>query len=87
MIRFSAPVQASDGPKREISGVAAPYNVDAVVSDGSAVRFEAGALPEDGPAPKLIESHDLTQIRGLVTERVNTDEGMMFTARIAATAA
>jgi HK97 family phage prohead protease/HK97 family phage major capsid protein len=87
MIRFQAPVQAADGPKREISGVAAPYGVNAVVSDGSAVRFEAGALPETGPAPKLIESHDLTQIRGLVTERVNTDDGMMFTAKIAATRA
>jgi HK97 family phage prohead protease len=87
MIRFQAPVQAADGPKREISGVAAPYGVNAIVSDGSAVRFEAGALPETGPAPKLIESHDLTQIRGLVTERVNTDDGMMFTAKIAATRA
>jgi HK97 family phage prohead protease len=87
MIRFSAPVQAAEGPKREISGIAAPYGVEAIVSDGTAVRFERGALPEDGPAPKLIESHDLTQIRGLVTERVNTDDGMMFTAKIAATRA
>jgi HK97 family phage prohead protease/HK97 family phage major capsid protein len=89
VIRFSAPIAAaSDGTgRREISGVAAPYGVDAIVSDGTAVRFEVGALPEDGPAPKLIESHDLSQIRGIVTERVNTDEGMMFTARIAPTAA
>ena len=89
MIRFSAPIAAASGEtgRREISGIAAPYGVDAIVSDGTAVRFEIGALPEDGPAPKLIESHDLSQIRGIVTERVNTDEGMMFTARIAPTAA
>ena len=89
MIRFSAPIAAASGEtgRREISGVAAPYGVDAIVSDGSSVRFEVGALPEDGPAPKLIESHDLSQIRGIVTERVNTDDGMMFTARIAPTAA
>jgi HK97 family phage prohead protease len=89
VIRFSAPIAAASGEtgRREISGVAAPYGVDAIVSDGTAVRFKIGALPEDGPAPKLIESHDLSQIRGIVTERVNTDEGMMFTARIAPTAA
>jgi hypothetical protein len=67
--------------------LAAPYGVEAVVSDGTRVMFEQGALPEDGPAPKLIESHDLGQIRGLVTERRNTDSGMEFTAKIAATAA
>jgi HK97 family phage prohead protease len=88
MIRFSAPVlaEASEG-RREIFGIAAPYGVEAVVSDGTRVMFEQGALPEDGPAPKLIESHDLGQIRGLVTERRNTDSGMEFTAKIAATAA
>jgi HK97 family phage prohead protease len=88
MIRFSAPVlaEASEG-RREIFGIAAPYGIEAVVSDGSRVMFEQGALPEDGPAPKLIESHDLGQIRGLVTERRNTDTGMEFTAKIAATAA
>jgi len=88
MIRFSAPVlaEASEG-RREIFGIAAPYGIEAVVSDGSRVMFEQGALPEDGPAPKLIESHDLGQIRGLVTERRNTDSGMEFTAKIAATAA
>jgi HK97 family phage prohead protease len=88
MIRFNAPVlaEASEG-RREIFGIAAPYNVEAVVSDGTRVMFEPGALPEGGPAPKLIESHDLGQIRGIVTARKNTDTGMEFTAKIAATAA
>ena len=43
MIRFTAsPIQitAAEGEgKREIMGVAAPYNVEAVVSDGTAVKF------------------------------------------------
>jgi uncharacterized protein len=88
MIRFSVPVlaEASEG-RREIFGIAAPYGIEAVVSDGSRVMFEQGALPEDGPAPKLIESHDLGQIRGIVTERRNTEAAMEFTAKVAATAA
>jgi HK97 family phage prohead protease len=73
--------------KRTISGVAVPYGVDAVVTGGEKVRIEAGALPVDGKAPKLFMYHDSTQPVGVVTERVETDEGMMFSARIAATAA
>jgi len=73
--------------KRTISGVAVPYGVDAVVTGGEKVRIEAGALPIDGKAPKLFMYHDSTQPVGVVTERVETDEGMMFSARIAATAA
>lgn len=92
MLKLSAPVaivQAEEGetPRREISGIAVPWNVDAIVSDGTAVRFEPGSLSADGPAPKLIESHDLSQIRGLVVDRRPTEAGMEFTARIAATAA
>jgi HK97 family phage prohead protease/HK97 family phage major capsid protein len=88
MIRFNAPVlaEATEG-RREIFGIAAPYGVEAVVADGTRVMFEQGALPEAGPAPKLIESHDLAQVRGLVTSRKNTDSGMEFTAKIAATRA
>ena len=77
---------APDSPsKRLISGVAAPYNVPAEVSTGQRVVFLPGALPEDGPAPKLVMNHDLTQLVGVVAERVNTPEGMMFSARISKT--
>jgi HK97 family phage prohead protease len=78
---------AGDKPSRTITGVAVPYQETAVVSDGTAVRFMPGALPVEGKAPKLFMYHDSTQPVGLVTERVDTAEGMMFTARISATAA
>ena len=74
-------------PSRSITGLAVPWNVTTTDSLGTRVLFEQGSLPEDGRAPKLVESHDLSQVRGLVTERVSTDQGMMFTARIASTRA
>ena len=73
--------------KRTISGIAVPYGVEATVLSGDKIRIEAGALPVDGKAPKLFMYHDSTQPVGVVTERVETDEGMLFSARIAATAA
>jgi hypothetical protein len=73
--------------KRTISGIAVPYGVDATVTGGEKIRVEAGALPIDGKAPKLFMYHDSTQPVGVVTERVETDEGMLFSARIAPTAA
>lgn len=73
--------------KRTISGIAVPYGVDATVTGGEKIRVEAGALPIDGKAPKLFMYHDSTQPVGVVTERVETEEGMLFSARIAPTAA
>jgi HK97 family phage prohead protease len=89
MIRMSASVTvtAAADETPTISGLAVPWNTDAVVADGTLVRFAPGSLPETGPAPKLIESHDLAQIRGIVSERRNTKMGMEFTAKIARTAA
>ena len=74
-------------PSRSITGLACPWGVTTIDSLGTSVRFEAGSLPEDGRAPKLVDSHDLSKVVGLVTERVSTDQGMMFTAKIAPTAA
>lgn len=72
-------------PTRSITGLAVPWGVTTIDSLGTSVRFEAGSLPEDGRAPKLVDSHDLSKVVGLVTERVSTDQGMMFTAKIAPT--
>jgi HK97 family phage prohead protease len=81
-------VEAGKGDgKRTISGIAAPYNVEATVTDGQRVRIEPGALPTDGKNPKLFMYHDSTQPVGIVTERVDTTDGMLFSAKIAATAA
>lgn len=81
-------IEAAKGEgKRTISGIAVPYGVDATVTGGEKIRVEAGALPVDGKAPKLFMYHDSTQPVGVVTERVETEEGMLFSARIAPTAA
>ena len=78
---------AGDQPSRTITGIAVPYGETAIVSDGQAVRFEQGALPVEGKAPKLFMYHDSSQLVGLVTARQDTDAGMLFTARISTTAA
>ena len=76
---------AGDEPSRTITGIAVPYGETAIVSDGQAVRFEQGALPVDGKAPKLFMYHDSSQPVGLVTARQDTDQGMLFQARISST--
>ena len=71
--------------RREITGIAVPYDVAATVSDGTSVIIKQGALPVDGKAPRLYMNHDATNAIGIVTERVDTPEGMMFTAKISKT--
>jgi HK97 family phage prohead protease len=93
MIRFTAPsasidAAAGDGtPSRTITGIAVPYGVPATVSDGTQVVFEQGSLPIEGKAPRLYMNHDSNQAIGIVTERVDTPEGMLFSAKISKTAA
>jgi HK97 family phage prohead protease len=83
---FTVDKTAANGEgKRTISGVAVPYNVFATVSDGSEIMFMPGSLPVDGKAPRLFMYHDHSQPVGVVTERVDTEQGMMFTAKISAT--
>jgi len=89
---FALDVQAEaeeTSGRREISGLAAPYQVSATVSGGESVMFAPGSLPVDGKAPKLFMYHDASQPVGLVTERREAADGsgMLFTAKIAATAA
>ena len=78
---------AGEAGRREITGIAVPYGVAATVADGTSVIFEAGSLPVDGKAPRLYMNHDATNAIGIVTERVDTPEGMMFTAKISRTQA
>jgi len=73
--------------RREISGVAVPYGVAATVADGTKVIFAQGSLPVDGKAPRLYMNHDSTNAIGIVSERVDTAQGMMFTAKISKTQA
>ena len=82
---FTVDAAIGEAPKRTISGTAVPYNVPATVSDGTAVIFKPGSLPVEGKAPRLFMYHDASQPVGVVTERVDTEEGMMFSAKISAT--
>jgi len=72
-------------PSRSISGVAVTYDETATVLDGTKVRFLQGALPVDGRDPKILGQHDSNQILGKVVDRVDTPQGMMFTAKLSAT--
>jgi HK97 family phage prohead protease len=76
---------ADDKPSRSISGVAVTYDETATVNDGTQVRFLQGSLPVTGRDPKLYGQHDSNQILGKVVERVDTPQGMMFTAKLSAT--
>jgi len=76
---------AEGSPRRTISGVAVTYDQIATVSDGTQVKILQGALPVEGRNPKLYMQHQSDLIVGQVTERVDTPEGMLFTAKISAT--
>ena len=82
---FQLDAAKGDAPRRTISGTAVPYNVPATVSDGTAVIFRPGSLPVEGKAPRLFMYHDASMPVGVVTERVDTEQGMMFSAKISAT--
>jgi HK97 family phage prohead protease len=82
--QVSVDAAAGETGRREITGIAVPYGVAATVSDGTSVIFQPGSLPVDGKAPRLFMYHDASMPVGIVTERVDTPEGMMFTAKISA---
>ena len=72
-------------PRRTLAGVALEYNVDAVVADGQTVRFLPGSLPLEGKKPKMYLYHDSTQPIGVVTERTEVGNFVMFEAKISET--
>ena len=83
---FSIDAAQDGSPKRTITGIALPYNVEATVSGGQTVSFLPGSLPTEGKAPKLYMSHDSSQAIGLVTERTDDETAMYFTAKVSTTA-
>ena len=85
-IHLDVEAAEGDAPRRLISGVAVPYGQNANASTGP-VRFEKGALSTDGPAPKLIRDHNLAQPIGIVLSRTDTEDAMLFVARISETEA
>jgi HK97 family phage prohead protease len=93
MIRFNADstlitAEAGDADRpARIAGIAVPWDTVATVSDGQQVRFSRGAFDVDQKPAKLIENHDLTQLRGVVDTLVDGDEGLEFEATLADTRA
>ena len=94
MIRFHAQLVTLDAsaddtqPSRTITGIAVPWDVVANLSnDVGPVKFLKGSISVDGPMPKLLEFHDDTRVIGRVTERVSSDEGLMFSATLSKTRA
>ena len=80
---FSIISAGPDGtPRRTIEGVAVEWNTVATVSSGQQVKFLPGSLPTDGPAPKFMLDHSAEKPLGMVVERVDTGEAMLFSARV-----
>ena len=77
---------AGEDSPRTITGVAVPWDVTATVSDGTKVSFLRGAFDLEAK-PKLLENHDSAQLRGVVTELADSEEGLLFTAKFAKTRA
>jgi HK97 family phage prohead protease len=76
-----------DAPKT-ITGIAVPwFPVSAQVMDGTKVSFARGAFDLDMKNPKLLENHDMSQLRGVVTSLADMPEGLGFTATFAKTGA
>jgi hypothetical protein len=76
-----------DAPKT-ITGIAVPWApVSATVMDGTKVSFARGAFDLDMKNPKLLENHDMSQLRGVVNSLADLPEGLGFTATFAKTGA
>ena len=93
MIRFDADAslitaEAGDtnSPPR-IAGVAVPWDTVATVSGGQQVSFSRGAFDVAQKPAKLLENHDMTQLRGIVNALADTPSGLEFEATLADTRA
>ena len=87
MIKFSAvPVTidaaAGEDAPRTITGIAVPWDTVATVSGGEKVMFKRGAFDLDAKPARLLENHDGRPI-GIVSELVDLDNGLGFSATFA----
>ena len=92
MIEFvSVPITldaaAGEESPRTITGVAVPWDTPATVSSGEKVAFKRGAFDVNAKAPKLLENHNMEQLRGVITELADDESGLLFTAKFAKTRA
>ena len=87
MIKFTAvPVTldaaAGEDAPRTITGIAVPWDVVATVSGGEKVMFKRGAFDLNAKPARLLENHDGRPI-GIVSELVDLDNGLGFSATFA----
>jgi HK97 family phage prohead protease len=79
---------ASDDAPKTITGIAVPwFPISAQVMDGTKVSFQRGAFDLNMKAPKLLENHDMSALRGVVSSLADMPEGLGFTATFAKTGA
>lgn len=82
MIKRSFEIRATDSEKREVSGIAVPYNDSIDIGGGFLERFEKGAVDLDSDV-KLFRDHK--EVIGKVIELSETDEGLMVRAKVSDT--
>jgi HK97 family phage prohead protease len=70
-----------------IAGIAVPWDVVATVSGGQRVKFLRGAFDLTQKPAKLLENHDMSQLRGVVNALADSDAGLEFEATLADTRA
>ncbi|CAB4167067.1 Prohead protease [uncultured Caudovirales phage] len=70
-----------------IAGIAVPWDVVATVSGGQRVKFLRGAFDLTQKPAKLLENHDMSQLRGIVNTLSDSDAGLEFEATLADTRA
>ena len=93
MIHFSADLdliiaEAGDENRpARIAGIAVPWDVVATVSGGQRVKFLRGAFDLSQKPAKLLENHDMSQLRGVVNALSDSDAGLEFEATLADTRA
>jgi len=93
MIQFSADIdliiaEAGDENRpARIAGIAVPWDVVATVSGGQRVKFLRGAFDLTQKPAKLLENHDMSQLRGVVNAISDSEAGLEFEATLADTRA
>ena len=93
MIQFHADIdliiaEAGDENRpARIAGIAVPWDVVATVSGGQRVKFLRGAFDLSQKPAKLLENHDMSQLRGIVNTLSDSDAGLEFEATLADTRA
>ena len=82
LITRSFEIRATDTEKREVSGVAVPFNETIDIGGGWSERFEKGSVDLDADV-KLFRDHK--EIIGRVTEMEESEEGLVIRAKISET--